>query len=444
MSRMNRFRSLGSLGANATVLVVAIAVFVVAFLGLTAYGNSVKPDVVRVMVLNRDVNPGEVLQPADLQPAPVFADALTKAYVREEEAGDVVGKVVLVPQRTGQPLLKGSVLAPSSVSERLAGILEEGHTLFPLPLSNNNVVAPRIEDFYPGDHLMVTIVVEQKPTSLDLNQFGTTAQPTPTPVPVYEEAVELGVDLSADLARVRPPVAKILNPKGVRVVAVYGKPMVQPVSTDGEGDTAAQPVIVQEDDPLLLLDVPVEEAEALAFALAKGDAIFVSIIGRVDAQPDHTVGFTYDDFEKLLTDERAQAILQKLIGGDEGAEEAQAPQAPSEPEQVNAPSEEAPEPEPEQISLTADEFAVVVSLAGTQQAIADNAEAVALVSTRGLSLLNDTERVNEIIATLQEKGVVGEDGRTLADPIRVCLVDGGCTISVNGEVVQITTQGVEQ
>lgn len=432
------------LGTNAAVLGVALLVFLASFVGLTMYGNAMKPDTVNVMVLTRDVQPGEYLMASDLQPVAFFQNAGTASYVTESEAPDVVGRVVLVPQKAGQPLLKGSVLAPGN--ERLAGILadDNGMSLVPLPLDLSNVIAPDVDDIYPGDRLLLTAFFKARPSRFEFGESGV-VQTTPTPPTVVEEA-SMGLDVSAEIARLRPPVAKVLFPKGLQVVAVYGKTPVQTSSlTEGDPnqDLSSVSIVAMDEAPVVLLKVPADQVETLTLALGQADLITVGLVGRVDGQPDMTPGYTFDDFEAWLADERTRAAIQDLLGV-----EVNNPDDVSEESPFPTPT---PEPQSFEGTFTADELAVLVQAwvntldGGANSTVFttfQNAmlsaypDVMQMLLTRMIAM-NNSEDVANVISTLAENGYLVRQG---ADPlpsemVAACfegVASGVCTLTDNG------------
>jgi hypothetical protein len=191
-------------------------------------------------------------------------------------------------------------MADAGVAYRLSAALADypDHSLVPLLLDANNVVAPDAASFAPGDLVNVTVVINRRP------EPPTT--PTPyvpgaiiqfTPVPMSGEPVEAAKQDAID--KTIPPLTKDLFPEGVRVIAILGLPIKtvqsedqQNSGSDGNMQSLAGDV---NQHKLLVLLIPNASRELLSLALKQGDLLVVSLLPK---SRDTTAGFTYWDFKE--------------------------------------------------------------------------------------------------------------------------------------------------
>jgi hypothetical protein len=298
-------------GLNLLVLLVSVLVFLGAFGGLSYFAASQRPPRISVLAAARDLAMGDVIAPPDLVEVSVYQDANASRYIPAGEISGVVGGVSALPVSAGQPLFRSAVLAPAGEGTRLSAVLSAhpGHSLFPLPLSAQNVIAPEASSFLPGDLVGITVVIASRPqppaTPGLPASFGfpaLTPEPSPTPTP--------GALPGQVLARSFPPLAKDLFPQGVRVIAVQGLPTAAVAGTpaiSGFSSIAAAPAVVDlSQDKTLILLVPDEGREALALALEQSDRLIVSLLAA--GEPGVSPGFTYWDFEDRFRADREQAL----------------------------------------------------------------------------------------------------------------------------------------
>jgi len=219
----------------------------------------------------------------------------------------VVGGIVTLPVKAGQPLLKSAVISSANGTSRLAAALADypAGSLFPLSLDAANVAAPELSSFLPGDLVGITVVFANRPqNSLEENaayNFQAASAPTPTPSP--QEAA-----LQAQEERSQPPMSKDLFPGGVRVIAVQGLPetIVSDTKTTSAQDAYLAPSNYAAARQVLVLLVPRDSREVLSLALSQADLIVVSLLARGEAT--NSPGFTYWDFEDWFKHDRLEAI----------------------------------------------------------------------------------------------------------------------------------------
>ncbi|HPO87277.1 MAG TPA: hypothetical protein PLN86_15660 [Candidatus Hydrogenedentes bacterium] len=299
-------KRIANTGVNLVVLGVSVAIFLVAFFALSALGAAGRPPTLEVLSATRDLNIGDIITANDLIVKKVFQDDNAALYIPSEEAAGVVGGIVAQPIFNGQPIFRTAILAQAGEGTRLSAVLAKypGTSLFPLPLDAQNVVAPDVEAFLPGDLVGVTVVITSRPQQMTtptpmpelILQPGTNTIPVVTPAP--EETAKTDA-----LGRALPPLAKDLFPMGVRVISVQGLP---PSSTSTDSNTSGSAFSTTTQAHMLILLIPNEAREVLSLALQQGDRLVVSLMARGDEQP--TAGFTYWDFEDLFKHDREEVL----------------------------------------------------------------------------------------------------------------------------------------
>jgi len=300
---------LAKAGVNTVVILIAIIVFIGAFVALMFFGNASRPATIEILAASRDLNIGDTIGAADLVTITVFKDQLANQYIPPDQAAQVVGGYTALPIHSGQPVMRNSIIAPAGVGTRLSAVLAKypGYSLFPLPLDVQNVDAAEADTYLPGDMVSVTIVIATRPqpptTPTPENPYGASITPAPQPVATAEEN-----PLQDALSRGFPPMAKNIFPEGVMVIAVQGLP-VQTVSQNPTSGSSASnsnsssitQVDVNQPKRLILL-VPSASVEPLALGLQSGDMVVVSMVTA--GQPKQTTGFSYWDLEELFRLER--------------------------------------------------------------------------------------------------------------------------------------------
>lgn len=306
-------------GVNLTVLLVAVLVFIAVFIALNWLATSQRPATLTVLAAARDIPMGDVINASDLVEKTVYADEDATLYIPVAQADGVLGGVAALPIFAGQPLLRNAVIAQAGEGFRLSAALAgfSDHSLFPLPLDANNVVAPEAASFLPGDRVGVTVVIgarPQPPATPTAEMFSLSPAPVITPtatlgVPDEETALVEALDRSF------PPLAKDLFPQGLLVIAVQGLPS-QPAVNE-LNDSVAPPVLAGLPQPeLLLLLVPNKSREQLALALQRADQVYVFLLAR--GEMGQTAGFTYWDFEDLFKSDREKVLKSGLSAATPG------------------------------------------------------------------------------------------------------------------------------
>ena len=304
---------LAKAGVNTVVILVAIAVFILAFVALVAFGNASRPATIEILAASRDLSIGDTISANDLVTITVYKDQLANQYIPPDQADQVVGGYTALPIHSGQPVMRNSIIAPAGIGTRLSAVLANypGYSLFPLPLDVQNVDAAEADSYVPGDLVSVTIVIASRPqpptTPTPENSYSSSINPTPQPVATSEENA-----LQDALSRGFPPMAKNIFPQGVMVIAVQGLPVqtvsqnpVSGSSSSNSNSSSITQVDINQPKRLILL-IPSESVEPLALSLQFGDMLIVSMV--TSGQPKQTTGFSYWDLEELFRLER-QGLL---------------------------------------------------------------------------------------------------------------------------------------
>ena len=300
---------LAKAGVNTVVILIAIAVFIVAFVAQMVLGNASRPATIKILAASRDLSIGDTIAATDLVTITVYQDQLANQYIPPDQADQVVGGYTALPIHSGQPVMRNSIIAPAGMGTRLSAVLAKypGYSLFPLPLDATNVAAAEANSYVPGDLVSVTIVIDSRPqpptTPTPEDSSGSNITPIPQPAATSEENA-----LQDALNRGYPPMAKDIFPQGVMVIAVQGLP-VQTVSQNNlsgsrsvdSNSTNVSQVDINQPKRLILL-VPSASVEPLALGLQSSDRLIVSMVTA--GQPKQTTGFTYWDLEELFRLER--------------------------------------------------------------------------------------------------------------------------------------------
>jgi hypothetical protein len=315
-------KRLAGSGINIAVLVVAVLVFVVAVFALNGLAAAQKPPTVTVLAAAHNIPLGGVISSVDLVEKTVYQDSNSHLYVSADQADSVLGGVAALPIFAGQPLYRNVLIAPAAEGHRLSAALGQypDHSLFPLPLDANNVVAPKAASFLPGDLIGITVVIGARPQPpLTPTPAGFIAAPTSviTTTAVFSQ-FEMEKDEAEALDRAYPPLAKDLFPQGALVIEIQGLPQ-QPEYTGDDG-TSMDSGQIANDQPvfsglpkreLLVLLIPNESREELALAMQRADQVFVSLLAHADTR-SLTPGFTYWDLEDLFKADRQRFLKNEM------------------------------------------------------------------------------------------------------------------------------------
>ncbi|HUF37839.1 MAG TPA: hypothetical protein VMN57_04900, partial [Anaerolineales bacterium] len=239
----------------------------------------------------------------DLREQSAFLDETTAWYFSADEADDLAGALVALPIRAGQPVPRDTLIAGAAAADRFGALLADfpGHSLFPLPLDQPNVIAPPAAAFLPGDVVGITVVIEhrpQPPASPTPDTFAFTLPGVVDEIPPVLPTVLPPAD-PEEAERGFPPLAKDLFPGGVRVITVQGLP------EPPDPDDPAPAFSGFESPRMLILLVPDVDRELLSLAIQQGDRIFISLLGHADTAVT-TAGFTYWDFEAWFREDRTE------------------------------------------------------------------------------------------------------------------------------------------
>ena len=311
------FKRIASSGINLLVLVISIAVFACAFLGMITLSKAQRPATINVLVAGRDLNIGETITQADITEKSVYKDENTALYIPAEQITDVTGGIAALPIAQGQPIMRNAILSPAGEGTRLSAVLaryqQEDGILFPLLLDSQKVIAPDITTFLPGDLIGITVVIDTRPQTWETTpepvvsaaaiENNPPTLPTPTPTPSPEQAA-----LAEALDRSYPPLAKDLFPQGVRIIAIQGLPQSAPSGSEANSsvnaDTSSSFMDFNAHQILVLL-IPADSREMLSLALQQGQ-VYISLLAR--GSDELTPGFSYWDLEDWFKRDREQLL----------------------------------------------------------------------------------------------------------------------------------------
>jgi len=311
------FKRIASSGINLLVLVISIAVFACAFLGMITLSKAQRPATINVLAAGRDLNIGETITQADITEKSVYKDENTALYIPAEQITDVTGGIVALPIAQGQPIMRNAILSPAGEGTRLSAVLaryqQEDGILFPLLLDSQKVIAPDITTFLPGDLIGITVVIDTRPQTWETTpepvvsaaaiENNPPTLPTPTPTPSPEQAA-----LAEALDRSYPPLAKDLFPQGVRIIAIQGLPQSAPSGSEANSsvnaDTSSSFMDFNAHQILVLL-IPADSREMLSLALQQGQ-VYISLLAR--GSDELTPGFSYWDLEDWFKRDREQLL----------------------------------------------------------------------------------------------------------------------------------------
>ena len=82
---------LAKAGVNTVVILIAIAVFIVAFVAQMALGNASRPATIKILAASRDLSIGDTIAATDLVTITVYQDQLANQYIPPDQADQVVG-----------------------------------------------------------------------------------------------------------------------------------------------------------------------------------------------------------------------------------------------------------------------------------------------------------------------------------------------------------------
>src|SRR5512140_3128778 len=100
---------LAKAGVNILVILVAIAVFVIAFIVMTTINQAQRPKTVDVVAAAHDMSLGDPITEKDLVTISVYEDKLAVYYIPAEQAGEIVGGYAALPFFAGQPIFRSSI-----------------------------------------------------------------------------------------------------------------------------------------------------------------------------------------------------------------------------------------------------------------------------------------------------------------------------------------------
>ncbi len=305
-------------GFSGATFLVGLALTVAAFVGFLALGSVFNPAPYRVMVVTKDMAPGDKLNEADLAvSAQRISTRVVQGYVLENEIADYVGATVVEPMHPGDPLTKARLVKrdnPAAMQYASRGLEDPLRVLMVIPVGDST--AP--SNISPQDRIDVIFSVGQPPPDLG---------PLPTPSQSFGQVV------AGETAGIQPPqpaesptVTPTLNAEPVQPLAkvlfnslqVYRVTREQKPNPAYSGQDGQDPFIEGNIVALEVL-VPREQEELLQWAISTGGKVYISLVSP-NAPPDEsaasvlTPGMTWDD---LIAFFRAQRLeyLQSVATG---------------------------------------------------------------------------------------------------------------------------------
>ena len=283
-----RFSALKSL-----TFLVGLVIFIGAFAALVLAGSLFNPPPYNIVVALQDIPAYTTLTPDMLgTDEQTMNERVAARMVHQGELEKYLGGTVIEPIHAGEPLRRMAVVASDNpaAKKRLALALDDPNTVA--------MVIPVSPDIVPdttqaGDYVDIQMGVGQ--VQQVSNTFGND-----------NAAVE-------DEEQVVLPFAKIVL-QYVPVLQAQHKRIANPnygVNSFGGGDSgaAAQPAFIDGDLERLVVLIPREAQETLAFAIANGD-LQISLVPHIAVEnvlPAPSYGVTWEDFLAFFRQERETA-----------------------------------------------------------------------------------------------------------------------------------------
>lgn len=306
-------KRLKNTGINTMVLVIAMAVFVVAFIALNGLAAAQKPETATILAAAQNLDIGEVITPSDLIEKTVYLDDNTQLYIPSDQADSLLGGTVALPVSKGQPFFRNTVLAQAGEGYRISAILAKhpGYSLYPLSLDAMNMIAPDIASYLPGDIISITVVIGTQPQPPEKDAAAIAESylpigmlPTATAVEALPASDNTTSEAMTPEERSFPPMSKDLFPAGLEVVIIEGVAPELDTADDGSGQaTLYNPTTERK---MLILLVPNNSRETLSLAIQQADQIVVSLLARGNGTT--TPGFTYWDFVDMFKTDREEVL----------------------------------------------------------------------------------------------------------------------------------------
>ena len=335
-------------------LIIGLVLALGAFLGLLFVGAVVNPSPYPVVVVIKDVEPGEILSGVigdmvNIDPQ-MISPQVAEQYVLESQLADYAGKVVTRRLYPGQPLMHYDVVAEENplAYRRLALVLEDpGLAAIVLPVEETSVVdAVMIGDWVaivwsigedsamlemggllpesgvgPGPYGLPDYVVgpggelvplpteeaegieEEEAEGVETAGPAVPGEPPPEVEALLGEEVRPGADL---VPEVELPLAKMIV-NAARVIGVRREQEPNPAYTGEPGESS----YVEGRVIGLELAVPLDELEVIRFVIANGEYSVAILSPNADVEAmiaRSSVAVMWSDVEAYIAADRMRAL----------------------------------------------------------------------------------------------------------------------------------------
>jgi len=304
-------------------VILALAAFF-AFLFL---GRLFNPPPTHVVIVSRDVpRYGVITKDVLGVDAQTLHPQVAARYVLEDEVDAYVGAVALEPLYQGDPLTKARLVVGEQAAglSRLALHLDQADQVAMVIPVQPETCPPGLA---PGDRVNVEFALGQvrQQTTASTGGYGS-ATPTPSPAPgtlvTTTKTITVGEHLTATvpwgIGEAELPLAKaVLQHLPVLAVVHEREPNPQ-YGMDAPGSGSQQPAYIEGDVVGLVVAVPQDAQEMLAFAIDNGTVriALVSPLALRQHNPgiSSTLGLTWEDLEAYIRAERLRALGLTITG----------------------------------------------------------------------------------------------------------------------------------
>ncbi len=278
-------------------LLVALAFAAVIAVAARFLATAGVPRPVGIAVAAVPLQPGQVVQASDFRVEQVYSSPALRALIREEEVPNLVGGTVVMFVPQGAAVPRTAIVPPGQITApgRLSAVMMPGELLMPLTLGSGagRIMAPPASRLRPGDCLDVVAYFARPAEAQELGLPGVSPV-----VPERTGEITGTVPLTAP----QRPLAKWIARVVVRSVA--GLPAAAPAGTDRTAVAAGSgggggPIT-------LLLGIPAEASEGMAYALGAADQVWLVLAppcARAEVPP--SPAFADQDLEEWVRSGRA-------------------------------------------------------------------------------------------------------------------------------------------